>query len=1264
MSETTTAFERDNHLDLANKKITKIVRFGDYVVFFRENTGYLSVYDKHGKLIKDKELVLFTENGNPQETIWSDTLTKFIQSNCKKTGTIGWYRLDEIHNRICEIFQLDISVSSLEKRIKLLTGDSPDSSKEYNIKNFKSLNLKNLLYDWINNITTKITENGSIICFKGCDDKLEIKIIITKDQQGNNLPLDDWKILHYKGEKNWKQAISSLPSDVVRALENIQDTVEVDKGHYSITKNNNRITIKGKNDSTSDEITFNCFNSFYKFHPTKPHIVCFLGPQNTITVLNTKNGISPKRWVSGGIKLPDNISSFKFDPNGNHIIYTVKEAVTTQKSITTLKIFSIDEKKIIKEFPDMAGDFHIDFEGTIFMATAGNKPVIIRTNFKSIVSKYEREEAKKQSLLLNEVGSALDINEAEVQSDKEIEIAVSSEIETKQREVLAHYVEEIHEAQTVNELEALQKKIAKAKDRLCKKGLAKDTVDQIFNPTLEAIINREFLVVETVISTFIEETRDRIQNISLLPINEMDGLLVNVRGAINTSSRYNVASSSQELTHMRDTLELEIRRQWQENKDERMSELKDDLSEILGEIHDIDNLIELASFKDQNTKYIKLINKLRTYRRQIGSEEVSTIKSTIKTALTLKKSELKTKEREEKDRIEKERQIHLREIDTEIQGFDEELQDKVSTIFDLERIERSSENLAAIRKNIETLESEDDQNAKLNLLNKVIEKHRSRIQHGETLRTTGDKRFAIFGAEKFPIFDDSQENKETISWEIGWDIQEHSSNPNKDKFIFFFECSDGSKKYLSEMISEVKHLLNGAKIPTWLYRRDFEDNMDNSGFYLNQIKRYLEKVSNADLNKSRIPEIPDELIFTQEIMDSLELLAKLAKMQLGTDREGNKKKNSQGMILLEGDTGTGKDILIDIFCAQTKRPLFVFDCSQWTQNREFSYTYEFQGRTIRVDSEVKKALSTPGAMLYFNEFNQLSSAAQKYLNSLLSHRRKIAGAFNNNKETEQDVLITGSMNGRKGYHGTAIEASSVSRLRYLEVDYLQEKRSIWECSNEVVAYCQKLLALKNLSTDDLKLIWNYVVNKEIDDANRTKLSELLTPDRTTSISMVKKALSSQNKLNEREWLYHYSEAYAMAKLTTEFSNMTEEDFKKIWDYIINNKRDNGADDLINNEKRKLIISFKLVVQVANNIRRQFRMTHSGEDVNEDEEVKFIASLRESGECAKEIDYVHELFEGGEDLAVEALRTVIIPKIPLKTERTYLETLFTQGVTTK
>ena len=130
-----------------------------------------------------------------------------------------------------------------------------------------------------------------------------------------------------------------------------------------------------------------------------------------------------------------------------------------------------------------------------------------------------------------------------------------------------------------------------------------------------------------------------------------------------------------------------------------------------------------------------------------------------------------------------------------------------------------------------------------------------------------------------------------------------------------------------------------------------------------------------------------------------------------------------------------------MFSNLTNRPYFATDCTKWTTEFELSedIVLEAEGgasKTVRVPSAVLNGITTPGAIVYFNEINAMPEQAQIFLHSLMDEKRALTLKTSSGQVVKADpsVLLIGSMN--PDYPGTfSPQLATRSRMVDLEIDY-------------------------------------------------------------------------------------------------------------------------------------------------------------------------------------------------------------------------------------
>lgn len=181
-----------------------------------------------------------------------------------------------------------------------------------------------------------------------------------------------------------------------------------------------------------------------------------------------------------------------------------------------------------------------------------------------------------------------------------------------------------------------------------------------------------------------------------------------------------------------------------------------------------------------------------------------------------------------------------------------------------------------------------------------------------------------------------------------------------------------------------------------------------------------------------VPEWQSHWTLDETTEQYLEEMAKSSKMQLDLQ---------EGLLNLKGHAGTGKDVLVKMFCNMTNRPYFSIDCSKWTTEFELSEDVVLEAedgasKTVKVPSVVLKAITTPGAVLYFNEINAMPEQAQIFLHGLMDEKRTLTLKTSSGKSIRalNSVILMGSMN--PGYPGTfSPQFATKSRMVGIEIDY-------------------------------------------------------------------------------------------------------------------------------------------------------------------------------------------------------------------------------------
>ncbi|MBA3732926.1 AAA family ATPase [Patescibacteria group bacterium] len=190
--------------------------------------------------------------------------------------------------------------------------------------------------------------------------------------------------------------------------------------------------------------------------------------------------------------------------------------------------------------------------------------------------------------------------------------------------------------------------------------------------------------------------------------------------------------------------------------------------------------------------------------------------------------------------------------------------------------------------------------------------------------------------------------------------------------------------------------------------------------------------------KGYVPEWQSHWVIDSQTEKDLEKMAEALKMQLDLQAD---------LLNLKGHAGTGKDVRIKMFSSLTHRPYFGIDCSKWTTEFELSEDVMLESKdgasqTVKVPSAVLNGITTPGAIVYFNELNAMPEQAQIFLHSLMDEKRSLTLKTSSGKTIKAlpSVILIGSMN--PGYPGTFDpQLATRSRMVEMEIDYPPLKRN-------------------------------------------------------------------------------------------------------------------------------------------------------------------------------------------------------------------------------
>jgi len=188
---------------------------------------------------------------------------------------------------------------------------------------------------------------------------------------------------------------------------------------------------------------------------------------------------------------------------------------------------------------------------------------------------------------------------------------------------------------------------------------------------------------------------------------------------------------------------------------------------------------------------------------------------------------------------------------------------------------------------------------------------------------------------------------------------------------------------------------------------------------------------------------------------------------------------SEGILILEGDAGVGKNFLVEVFSALTYRPLYIVPCNSKMEREDITFVYEFDPKrgTRRVYSDLVKALQTPGAVIYFDEINTLPAGMVKLFNPLFDYRRYLTLPTGEVIKAHKEVILVGGMNPQNYLGVSELPQDIKSRADILFIDYppFEEEGGLYS-ADEALILRDQVPELSLLSSEDFLYLWHRVVN--------------------------------------------------------------------------------------------------------------------------------------------------------------------------------------------
>lgn len=334
---------------------------------------------------------------------------------------------------------------------------------------------------------------------------------------------------------------------------------------------------------------------------------------------------------------------------------------------------------------------------------------------------------------------------------------------------------------------------------------------------------------------------------------------------------------------------------------------------------------------------------------------------------------------------------------------------------------------------------------------------------------------AIFGSESFPIY-----KTPTLIWKA--EVMPLNQGSSKGMLVY---RSNLGRVYLPPV----------DPVPVDLQSPDTASAIKNTK---DQAAAYFAAA------KRRVPEFQPHWVVNEYHTPYLEKLARLFRKQLEKQR---------GVVILEGEAGTGKNVLLDLFGHFTDREVYIISCNAQAEKDDFTTAIGFdpQRGTFRSDSEFVRKLQTPGTIVVFDEVNSLPTGVAKMFNPLFGESRCLNLSDGRVVKVDPSVILAGAMNPQHYLGVKPLSPEIKTRARFVPVDYPPEKIGKGKSAYyEAEMMSKQVESLRDLSHDEFVGLWELVVNEDAVNGN----NKIATPERVKAVKGLQQVVKSANRVRE------------------------------------------------------------------------------------------------------------------------------------------------------
>lgn len=825
--------------------------------------------------------------------------------------------------------------------------------------------------------------------------------------------------------------------------------------------------------------------------PSDPNAVYFIntGQVYKLDLSGVENRASrpiPERQIK-----VENPQELDFEPNGNFLVVRSADG--------KLSVVDKESGDVVKTFDGVKGPVLVDPQGDIIYADSQNKLREIQTNFQAIPaggSESARQKREAQLKELQERFANLELGKVQRQTGTQIS---EQDVANTLREAIARQVDEPLNTATTGEA------VEDILDRL--QGLKADPTNQAY---------------QEVVDEFIGKARDKLSEIRTgefdAQLNDYQKALEDVKSVGDTIGLDEQFAELLKLRQKIDVTDPQRRREieqrmrtLQTQKDTLTTQYQGELLEAANQtLPQLEQLIKETG-SPQELAYFSTSTQAQQFEMMLANIKDTQVRKDLRDRYQSIRVEQRGKLEEAGRQLEEESRQRWAQVVEEAREDLSSLQEQIAQLADTREIDRFGRNplVTAWRAKLFALPPElrDNEEKRLGI---ILGARKKDMEHRKELGAVGEAGELKFGNATFPIYKDSPrlwQPKFIPVGGLGWadlvfeDSQGRTFRPDSENRVVV--VPDFNDEKTARLVEK--------------YRSQADE-------YFRGIKR-------------KVPDFDEHWRITDFHMGKLEEVAEALNLQL---------TNHRGILILQGEAGTGKNVLADILANLSNREVIQIACNENTVKEDLTYEfyYDPQKGTYKLPSRLIEGLQTPGTIILWDEINALKPGIAKMMNSLFDYHRKIflpEGGKQREVIADPTVLFVGTMNPQNYAGVNRLSPEVKSRARVVDIDYppfeeMRGGRTHWR-SDEAEMLAAYMDTVGELNQREFKQVWDFVINRDTASGGDRLIGG--NPQLETDVRRIYDVIRVANRLRDMYEAYQVGDSNEPMEFPTSLREVTD-----------------------------------------------------------------------------------------------------------------------------